>query len=150
MKRAAFIILILTALACQEDYYPPGLYGYQVEHLLTGGDTGVWYLSEYQVGGERQPISSCEESLQLHFIEAGDSIAVYEITSCQPPDTVDYGSMSASSAAGSATNEHLFTDSLLFEYGTVNYLIVREISSSRFQFDRFAAQGRHRFTYTSD
>lgn len=131
----AMSLLVVLFMGCQEeDFYPKGFYGYQVERLLTGGDTAVWDIVNLSVDGTNRELMDCADSIQLHFLQTNDTLVVYEITRCVVPDTVYFGNMTASVSSNSESNQNLFTDSLLFENGAVDYLIVSEITSTSFHF----------------
>ena len=118
--RAIWLFLLLTA--CDNDFFPAGIYDYQVERLLTAGDSKVW----------SQVISSqsCQDSVQL-FLElvsssSDDSVAISEIfrgPSCDP-DTNLIGNADASSFEGAI----IFTDSLNLSDG--DFWIIEEITSN--------------------
>lgn len=152
MKNLCYMLVLVAGLmACEEEaYFPPGLYAAQVEHLLTGGDKKAWYLSQLEVDGQRQELEGCSELLELHFISNDETIEVYELSSCTPQDSIYYGEMSASVASASTINKNLFTDSLLFEGGTQRYFLVRDITSLRLRFDRYASGVKSTFWYYSE
>lgn len=139
MKKQLFclLLIILGISACQEgDYYPPGLYGYQVERLLTEGDTAVWDLVSLYVDGSLTEMNDCSDSLRLQFVQTSDTLVVYQYSSCATSGTLYLGNMTASSSTNSESNEYVFTDSLLFEGGAWDYLIVRDITATSFRFLR--------------
>ena len=140
MKRELLLLMIFFAamMGCEEEtYYPPGLYGYQVERLLSGGEEKFWALTGLEVDGESQNIESCANGVELHVYQGLTAINVYQVTTCAVPDTVYYGEMTASEAGTSASNANVFTDSLLFENGALNYVIVKEVTSLKLKFDRY-------------
>ena len=104
--RLGAVLLIFLVLSCTNEFFPDGLYDYQVERLLSGGSIKTW----------NQQINSpdCQDSLRL-LIElvaasADDSVLVSEImrgSSCAP-DTTPIGLADASSFLGGLR----FTDSL--------------------------------------
>lgn len=131
MKKATLILLTIIALACAEDYYPPGLLGYQVERLLTGGDEKLWYVQRYVVDGADMPVADCQDSVWLYFAVRGsrnnDSLVAYEIRRgprCELYDSLYYGSFYASGG------DEAFRDSLVFEGGALNFAMVQNILSS--------------------
>ncbi|MEQ8581069.1 MAG: hypothetical protein RIC30_05180 [Marinoscillum sp.] len=131
-------ICFIALMGCEEEtYYPPGLYGHQVERLISGGEEKVWALTGLEVDGQNQNIEGCANAVELHVYEGLTAINVYQVTTCEVPDTLYYGEMTASEAGSSASNEHVFTDSLLFENGAVSYVIVKEVTSLRLKFDRY-------------
>jgi hypothetical protein len=125
-------MLILTG--CQEDYFPPGLYGSQVERLLAGTDTlHSWIITDLTINGAHQPLNNCLDSVKVVFLSntAQTVIEAYDLryrTGCQEYDSIYYGMMKASVTGTDANNKNIFTDSLLFEEGEVDFLIVDEIT----------------------
>lgn len=153
MSRYLSYVLICCAIfwSCEEEtYFPPGLYASQVERLLSGDGQKVWHLSELHVDGERQPTSSCSDSLELHFIRSVNVIDTWQLNACASEDSIYYGQMRATNDAGSTTNTNVFTDSLKFEEGVINFLLVKDITSVRFQFIRKQGGLDYLYSYTSD
>lgn len=135
-----YILIILGLVACGEDtYYPAGLYGYQVECLLTGGATKHWFLLENNVDGQRNSIETCSDSVWLVFETIGnDSISTYELhfdNQCILFDTVIVGSLTAS--GGKA----LFKDTLYFERasGRQTYMLVEDVTSENLRLNYFSS-----------
>lgn len=136
--RSRFLIIWLVGFlflaGCQQDYFPPGLYGSQVERLLAGtGTLKTWLISGVTVNGEGQPINDCLDSVKVVFLSNSSQsiIEVYDLrykAGCQEYDSIFYGVMTASTAGTDADNRNLFTDSLLFEGGEVDFLVVDEIN----------------------
>jgi hypothetical protein len=140
MKRSLLLWMtfFIAMMGCEDEtYYPPGLYGYQVERLISGGEDKVWELAGLEVDGQTQSIEGCANAVELHVYQGTTAIDVYQIITCEVPDTLYYGEMTASEAGSSASNTNVFTDSLLFENGEVNYVIVKEVTSLRLKFDRY-------------
>lgn len=138
MKKWLFIVWFTLVLAgCEEDYYPPGLYANQVEWLLTGGSEKTWVLTNLEIEGNNVPLNDCWDSVRVSFQAklASDnsiqSIAAYQLTyrqDCQTFDTTFYGNMYAS-ASPNSPNKNVFSDSLVFEEGGLDYVLVEAISS---------------------
>lgn len=130
VKRTAYLLLILGVLACSEEYFPPGIYGYQVERLLTGGASKIWLAEQLVVDGEQQAFESCTDSMSLYFARVGsannDSLVCYELrpkANCGLYDSIYYGRFS-----GSGGTEP-FRDSIIFQGGAVNFAIVDQVNS---------------------
>lgn len=119
--RLGTILLIFMVLSCTNEFFPEGLYDYQVERLLSGGSNKTW---NQQVNS-----SDCQDSLRLRIelvASADDSVLISEIiggSSCAP-DTTPIGLADASSFLGGLR----FTDSLNFADGTS--WIVNEVTSN--------------------
>ncbi|REE05568.1 hypothetical protein [Marinoscillum furvescens] len=129
------VVVVVGLMACEEEmFYPSGLYASQVERLLTKGDTGQWTLVHKEVDGEEQSLDDCTAQHQLHFYEQGDSIAVYEISTCDSPDSIYYGAMYASATDEDQGNPNLFSDSLVFSGGTQQFVLVDYITSTKLYF----------------
>lgn len=134
------VTLIGLSSCLNEDYYAPAIYGYEVEYLLCGGDTAAWDLVSLTVDGSRRSLSDCSDSIQFAFLNTdGDSILAYQVTTCVIPDSTFLGTMTATVAGDSAVNEYVFTDTLLFEDGTLDYLIVNEATSLYFRCTRYVS-----------
>lgn len=109
--RITSIFLTFLLLSCTNEFFPEGLYDYQVERLLSGGSSKTW---NQQVNS-----SSCLDSIRLLFdlvASADDSVLISEVfrgTSCVP-DTTLIGLADASSNLGGL----VFTDSLNFANGS--------------------------------
>lgn len=100
-KSIYILILSVFLLACSEEaFFPKGLYGYQVEHLLTGGDMKHWMVQRLSVDGQNQSVNACSDTLIWVFDEAGtDSVSVYELrydAGCVLYDTTWQGKLSVS------------------------------------------------------
>lgn len=133
--RASWILFIFLLLSCTEDDFPTGIYGYQVERLLSGGDEKVWL----------QVVNSpnCEDSLRLFItpLEATDSITVHRLSpsaDCAGFDTLQSINANASFLSGGV----LFTDSLLF--ADDSFWIIEAITSTQF---RARVSGRETVSY---
>lgn len=134
--KAAFILLFI--LSCTSDFFPSGLYDYQVERLLTDGDTKSWFL---RINSE-----NCQDSVRLIMnlvpSTSNDSVSISRLerwSTCNGFDTTFLGTADASSFSGAL----LFTDSLIFNDG--NFWIVQEVTSH----DLKLSIGGQEFLYTS-
>ena len=116
------MFLVWICLACDTNFFPEGLYDYQVERLLSAGDSLVW----------DQTLSSenCQDSVKLLFAllssTADDSVAVLRLVAndqCTGFDTTIIGNADASSFSDAL----LFTDSLNFDDGS--YWIIQSVTS---------------------
>ncbi|MBC6401703.1 MAG: hypothetical protein GDA51_07835 [Ekhidna sp.] len=121
--RANWGLLLVFCFACDRDFFPKDLYDYQVERLLSGGDTKVW----------NQIIASenCQDSVKLVFSllsgSPNDSVSVSRLLSnaaCDGFDTTRLGNADASSFEDALT----FTDSLNFSTG--DFWIIQSITST--------------------
>ena len=121
MRGRWFLLFLL--LGCQQDFFPAGLYDYQVERLLSGGASKVW--------NERVNSTDCADSVRLYITlltsSSGDSVTLSTLTprsDCGGFDTTLIGNANASSPSDGI----LFTDSLVFANG--DSWIVESITSS--------------------
>ncbi|MFY0689988.1 MAG: hypothetical protein JXQ90_22645 [Cyclobacteriaceae bacterium] len=99
---------MILASACQEDYFPPGLLGYQVERLLSADTSKTWNL--------QSTVDECDVAQTLLFVEAMDSVEVIAFRdNCDGTsiDSVYLGTASASEF------DEIFTDSLIFYDGSI-------------------------------
>lgn len=132
MRTGYLLILIVSVfLACEDnDSFPPALYDYQVERLLTGGEEKAWLMTRNVVDGNLLTPETCQDSITLVFkvIEA-DSITCHELRfdeNCSLFDSTFYGAFHASGF------ENIFTDSLVFTGGTKRYMLLDQITSESF------------------
>ncbi len=121
--------------SCDSDFFPGGLYDYQIERLLSGGDSKVWN----QVVNSTDCQDSVKLLIELVSSSSDDSIAVSLISYnfglnelpnsslCQLTDTVLLGNADASSFSDAL----LFTDSLNFSNG--DFWIIKEITAQRIE-----------------
>ena len=123
---AGWSLLFVFCFACDKDFFPEGLYDYQVERLLSGGDTKVW----------NQVITSdnCQDSVKLIIRllanAPDDSLSVLRLLSnaaCDGFDTTNLGNADASSSIGAL----IFTDSLNFAGG--DFWIIQSVTSTHLQ-----------------
>jgi len=148
--RSIFFLMVIGLLACQKEYFPPGLYGYQVLRLVDGGSGKVWTVQSLEINGESQSMDTCINQYELHATVSKTAVDLYQLNSCNPVDTVYYGAMTATSAGNSGSNKNLFTDSLLFTGGRVNYVIVKYITSQTFDFERVGSGKRYSYHCVSE
>ena len=120
--RGRSLLLLLFCIACDTDFFPEGLYDYQVERLLSSGDTKTWN----QVANT----DNCTDSVKLVFTllssTIDDSVSVERLTSnvaCTGFDTTSLGNADASSFSDALN----FTDTLNFANGS--FWIIRDVSS---------------------
>ena len=103
-----WMFTLCIILSCEDDGFPLGLYGYQVEHLLHGDAEKMWTNDEED--GWRY----------LLFESLSDSVNVMGIF-IDFSDTISLGMMKAS-----VKSLH-FSDTLLFSNG--DFWVVEEVSS---------------------
>ena len=116
--------LFLLLFGCQSDFIPEGLYDYQVERLLSNGDTKVWS----QVVNSSNCQDSTKLSIQLISSSIDDSVAISRLVplaDCTGLDTLFIGNADASSFEGAI----LFTDTLNFSDGS--FWLVEHITSNK-------------------
>ena len=107
-------ILILAIWSCGDDEIQTQFYGYQIERLLSSGDTAVWI--PISVSGEGQMLSSCADSVHLFIRQDGDSLDIRDLTPrCDGSMMFDTGEVRMAKAS---VEDIFFTDSLLFADGT--------------------------------
>jgi hypothetical protein len=99
--------------SCEDDGFPAGLYGYQVERLLHQGDQKTWKSTESSV------------LPYLLFKYTSDSVEVYGVYD-NVSDTLFIGSAKASDKS------LIFTDSLLF--GDGSYWLIESVSATYLRF----------------
>ena len=100
-------------MSCQDDDFPLGLYGYQVERLLYGDAEKVWKTNEVGVWS------------YLLFQSIDDSVNVMGIT-IDFADTLSLGMMKVSAKS------MLFSDTVLFSNG--DFWLIEEVSSHTLSF----------------
>ncbi len=112
--RLLAILSVFYLLSCADDEIPGGLFDYQVERLLSEGDTAQWLLTSQIIDNTRVTPESCNDSTQLFVrIIDGDSINISFLVpnaDCSTFDTTKLGDANAS-------GDILFTDSILFDSG---------------------------------
>lgn len=111
--RGSWLLLVGFLVSCQNDFLPPGLYDYQVERLLSGGDSKVWI----QVVNSENCSDSTQILVEFLSFSANDSLRISELTpkiGCRGFDTLLLGNADASSFSG----QKLFTDSINFANGS--------------------------------
>ena len=127
--RGKLLVLLMICIACNNDFFPEGLYDYQVERLLSGDDSKVW----------KQVLSSgdCQDSVKLVFTfisnTTDDSVLVQRLVSnevCSGFDTTSLGNADASSF----NDALLFTDSLNFANNA--FWIIRSLTSDQLIIDQ--------------
>jgi len=118
-----FVVLAVLIFACDSNFFPVGLYDYQVERLLSNDSSKTWV--------QQRSVESCQDSLLLlfNFVSSAedDSVSIFEIVggiSCDP-DTSFIGNADASSFSDAL----LFTDTLNFSDG--NFWILRSLTAKR-------------------
>lgn len=114
--RGKLLFLTLFAFACKEDQFPAGLYHYQAERLLSGGDSKTWVLVSSSESGTVTNPTLCSDTLRLLITEvASDSINISRlipISNCTSFDSLKFGNANAS-------GDLVFTDSIIFATGEV-------------------------------
>jgi hypothetical protein len=122
--RVKWFVLTLLFLGCKEDQFPKGIYDYQVERLLSGGESKVWLLAEEKTEGIVTRPEVCSDSTRLLIAATQlDSIEISRLVpkvDCSGFDTLALGNANTS-------GELVFTDSLIFSTG--EFWIVESISS---------------------
>lgn len=122
--RIILIFGIFFLLSCSEEPVPEGLYDYQVERLLSGGDIKIWI--------ESKRIEQCSDTVLLHvsLVEGSiDSLNLSRIifnSSCVR-DTLPLGNAKPSSFSSGP----VFTDSLVFSNG--DFWLVDRVTSQELQ-----------------
>ncbi|CAN0032048.1 unnamed protein product [Chrysoparadoxa australica] len=130
MKLIHLVIIIPVLLSCQEDNLPLGFYDYQVVRLLGGDSSKTWFRTQYVENGQVAPISTCADSIYMHFLltenHPKDSVDAFEIipkSDCSTADTLLLGRFAAASV------DNIFTDQLLFAEGPIDLIVVEDITS---------------------
>ncbi|XOV93336.1 MAG: hypothetical protein ACFHWX_01240 [Bacteroidota bacterium] len=130
MKFLRLLLIVPLLWACQPEDIPVGFYDYQVVRLLASDSAKTWFRTQYIVDGNVISISSCEDSVystfRLHERYPKDSVYAFEVipqTGCAMSDTLLLGGFAASST------DNVFTDSLNFKEGPVDFMLVESITS---------------------
>jgi len=136
VDKLKYVLLALIGIACGGDFFPQGLYDYQVERLLSADSSKVW--------NQVMETENCADSTWLYIemlaSDSDDSVAISEVlggASCDP-DTSLIGYADASAFS----DELLFTDSLNFDNGM--FWLIEQITSERlilFNEERFVYSG---------
>jgi len=116
-------LFVLIFFGCQSDFIPEGLYDYQVERLLSGGDSKVWF----QVVNSPNCQDSTKLFVQLLSNSLDDTVAISRLNlsqDCSVVDTLFIGNADASSFEGAI----LFSDTLNFSDGS--FWTVERITSN--------------------
>lgn len=116
MKRIGVLLIIYFMASCSETFVPPGLYDYQVERLITNGDSKSWVLQSLVIDGQNVEVLVCDSTITfLAEVVRTDSLVFLEInkrTDCSANDTIFWGAIEASGHV-----RDLFNDTLYFNGG---------------------------------
>ncbi len=130
MKQCIVLAFLPLIFSCQEQDIPVGFYDYQVVRLLASDSAKTWFRTQYIENGQEQAIISCTDSVYASFVlherHQEDSVYLYEIvpkTDCSSSDTLLIGLFAASAT------DNIFTDSLNFKDGTVDFMLLESITS---------------------
>lgn len=119
---------LLFLVGCSEDNFPQGLYDYQVERLLSAGDSKTWMLvSETEDGTIAFPTTCSDTTRLLITLVDQDSISISRLLpnlECNAFDTLKFGNANAS-------GDLLFTDSLRFATGS--FWTIQSVTSSKLE-----------------
>jgi len=140
LVRLGSLCLVLVFLSCSQQDVQDRLFDYQIERLLSGGDSKVW--------DEEINSTDCQDSLkfliQLVADQADDSLSISQITTlssnCVNLDTTFIGLADASSFGDGIA----FSDSLIFSDG--NVWIINNLTSQILSINT----GRNRSFRSSD
>ncbi len=129
-KYVLYLVMLLTVLfGCEDEYFPEGYWPYQVEFMLTNGDSRNWLVTRWEENGQEVDMNTCSDSLRLAFeVITSDSIASYQLrkrNDCVTFDTTFIGELTASGGEG------FFTDSLYLERanGSILRTVVNDLTS---------------------
>lgn len=125
--KISFLFLAWLTIACTDDAISDNFFGYQVERLISTGDTALWEPIAITLNGESQ-LTRCEDSVYFQFILGeDDSLSVLELVPhCQSSNGL-FDTLSEAIGRASVDDE-VFTDSIVFADG--GFLIINEIFSS--------------------
>ena len=123
LVRLVLLCLVLVLLSCTQQDVQDRLFDYQIERLLSGGDSKVW--------DEEINSIDCQDSVRFLFQlvedQADDSLSISQITTlssnCANLDTTFIGLADASSFGDGIA----FSDSLIFSDG--NVWIINDLTS---------------------
>ncbi len=115
MRGKLWVVLFALCFSCVEDEFPEGIYHYQVERLLSNGDSKTWILASQTNDGVVITPGACQDSIRLQVTQVEDSVGFTRLIPTS--DCTDFDSNSLGNANASGTL--LFTDSLLFGDGTI-------------------------------
>ncbi len=123
--RGKWLLLVLIVLGCQDDQVPVGFYDYQVERLLSGGDSKTWTLVSTSRGGVVSRPSICTDTLRLQIavVTDTDSISISRLT----PTADCSGFTEETLGNANASGDLVFTDSIIFASGDI--WIINEITA---------------------
>lgn len=124
MRDKFLFLIVLVCTSCAEDPFPRGLYDYQVERLLSGGESKTWLLVSMNDNGTITQPTICTDSLRLQVsVINTDSIQVQLLT----PLADCNGFSSKNLGNANASGDLVFTDSIIFKSGAI--WIVNDITS---------------------
>ncbi len=127
--RGKWVFLAILLFGCQDDQFQQGLYNYQVERLLSGGDSKTWTLVSTNNDGVVSNPALCSDTLRLLISTAAtDSIHVARLT----PEIDCIAFVSEDLGKANASGNLAFTDSIIFDSGEV--WIITEITSENLSF----------------
>ncbi|MBV6644104.1 MAG: hypothetical protein KI790_01565 [Cyclobacteriaceae bacterium] len=117
IRNSSFVALLCILTYCSSDEFPSGLYHYQIERLLSAGDSSTWRLSRLSIDGIGQSLEGCSDTTSLLIVLVTDSVDISSLTPlCN--GTANYDTLYIG-RANASTDGLLFTDSLNFANGTV-------------------------------
>ena len=106
--------LILILETCRENYFPSGIYDYQIERLLTGGNCKVWLVESEN--GLALPLDNCTDSIFLVMSSISDSIDISKVSK-QADCSVTNTYLGRANASSYILLQ--YTDSLIFSNGMI-------------------------------
>lgn len=116
--------------SCGEDEIQSQFYDYQIERLLSAGDTAIW--RPLAISGEGFGLDDCQDSVFLFIAQlADDSLDIRELLpSCDGQSAFD--TISLGKAKASVAEDIFFTDSIVFASG--RFWIITESFSLTFAY----------------
>ena len=125
---SCFLCLLIFIFSCSDDFQRR-YYDYQVERLLTSGDSAIWTPTSILLNGN-QLLGTCQDSV-LFMIELNSNDSL-QLTRLRPTCLGDFLYTASGSEKGKASQDaQIFTDSILFANG--NYWLVNSVFSRSFE-----------------
>lgn len=130
------LLVLIFVINCSEDFTPEGLYGYQVERLLTNDSNKIWTVTRMMVDNSEISMTACADSLFLLLTSDTDSVSVSSLVrDCSTTSELDTTFLGK---ANTSTIGLVFSDSLLFASG--DYWLISNVRPSNCEV-RFEGNG---------
>ena len=125
-----FVLLAWLLIACSTDEFSNRFFDFQVERLLSGGDTAIWSpISAFSDG--QQLSMTCVDSVRLLIAMNDDSLTVARLIP-QCPFEERFDTLALGRAFASSESQ-VFTDSIIFTESQ-NFWLISSVFSLSFAF----------------